>query len=273
MKKLISLFALSCCFLFQSMNANAQLTGTLDIPGDYPDLDAAIIDLNTQGVGPGGVTLNLLAANPQTAPAGGYVIGGAGSLVLTTTSAADPVIIEGNGNTVTASGSLAIGDINDAIFKLIGADFITIQNFTMEENPGNIINTPPASNNMTEWGVALLYVTLTDGSQNNTIQNNTISLNRTYLNTFGIYSNTRHSATSVTSSAEVTAASGSNSGNKIYGNNISNVNYGIIFIGAGTTIAAIDNGNDIGGSSASTGNTITNWGGGSAPSGYVSLTG
>ena len=44
---------------------------------------------------------------------------------------------------------------------------------------------------MTEFGVALFYVTTTDGAQNNTIQNNTISLNRTYLNTFGIYSNTR----------------------------------------------------------------------------------
>ncbi|MEI7724645.1 MAG: hypothetical protein WCK09_06040 [Bacteroidota bacterium] len=46
-----------------------------------------------------------------------------------------------------------------------------------------------------------------------------------------------------------------------------------MFIGAGTTIAAIDNGNDIGGSSIATGNTITNWGGGAAPTSYVSLTG
>src|SRR5207248_1750320 len=128
-------------------------------------------------------------------------------------------------------------------------------------------------NNMTEFGVALFYVTTTDGAKNNTIQNNTISLNRTYLNTFGVYSNTRHSATAMTTSAEVTNATGSNSPNKVYGNNISNVNYGIVFIGAGTTISAIDNGNDIGGSSASTGNTITNWGGGPAPTGYVSLTG
>ena len=51
---------------------------------------------------------------------------------------------------------------------------------------------------MTEWGVALLYVTTTDGAQNNTIQNNTITLNRTYQNTFGIYSNSTHSATAVT---------------------------------------------------------------------------
>ncbi|MFN6073996.1 MAG: hypothetical protein ACK46Y_00400, partial [Fluviicola sp.] len=46
----------------------AQLTGTRNIPGDYADLAAAITDLNTQGVGAGGVTFNLIAGNPQTAP-------------------------------------------------------------------------------------------------------------------------------------------------------------------------------------------------------------
>ena len=65
------------------------LTGNLNIPGDYATLALAINDLNAQGVGAGGVTLNLVAGNPQTAPLGGYVIGGSGSLVLTTTSAAN----------------------------------------------------------------------------------------------------------------------------------------------------------------------------------------
>jgi hypothetical protein len=55
-------------------SAQAQLTGTRNIPGDYADLALAIADLNTVGVGAGGVTLNLVAANPQTAPAGGYAI-------------------------------------------------------------------------------------------------------------------------------------------------------------------------------------------------------
>ncbi len=83
--------------------AMAQLTGTLNIPGNYVDLATAINDLNAQGVAAGGVTLNLLAGNPQTAPAGGYVVGGAGSLVLTTTSNTSQVTIQGNGNTITAS--------------------------------------------------------------------------------------------------------------------------------------------------------------------------
>src|SRR5690349_10981906 len=95
--------------LFTALTSQGQLTGTKNIPGDYPDLAAAVTALNTQGVGAGGVTLNLIAGNAQSAPAGGYVIGNTGSLVLTTSSSSNPVIIEGNGNTITASGALVAG--------------------------------------------------------------------------------------------------------------------------------------------------------------------
>ena len=91
-------FAL-CLFTYE---ANAQLTGNKNIPGNYADLAAAITDLNTQGVGSGGVTLNIVASNPQTAPLGGYVIGGLGSAVLTSSSASNPITIQGNSNTITA---------------------------------------------------------------------------------------------------------------------------------------------------------------------------
>jgi len=47
------------------------------------------------------------------------------------------------------------------------------------------------------------------------------------------------------------------------------VNFGIVFIGASTTVAMIM-ANDIGGTSLSTGNTIANFGGGAALSLYVS---
>src|SRR5256885_11239295 len=90
-------------FLFSS-NAIAQLTGVKNIPGDYADLAAAVTDLNAQGVGAGGVTLNVLAGNPQTVPAGGYVIGNTGSAVLTTPSSSNPIVIQGNSNTITANG-------------------------------------------------------------------------------------------------------------------------------------------------------------------------
>ncbi len=266
--KYITVFVMVC----SAVSANAQLTGIKNIPGDYATLASAVSDLNTQGVGAGGVTLNVVAANPQTASAGGYVIGGAGSLVLTTSGMANPVTIQGNNNIVTASASQTVGSLTDAIFKLVGADYVTITGFNMQEDAANTVTTA-ASNTMTEMAVALFYVSLTDGSQNNTIQGNTISLNRTYQNSFGVYSNTRHSSTVITASAEVTSSTGANSFNKIYANTISNVNYGVVFIGAGSGLS-IDIGNDIGGSSLATGNTITNWGGiGVGPSGYLSLTG
>jgi len=123
--------------LLLALPARAVLSGTKNIPGDYATLDAAITDLNAQGVDTGGVTLNLLAGNPETAPVGGYVIGGTGSLVLTTSSAANPVAIIGNGNTITANASLTAGSTTDAIFKLVGADWITLSGFTMQENSAN----------------------------------------------------------------------------------------------------------------------------------------
>ncbi|MEZ4821144.1 MAG: hypothetical protein R2942_01565 [Ignavibacteria bacterium] len=92
----------------------------------------------------------MLSGNPQTAPLGGYVIGGAGSLVLTTTSALNPVTVIGNGNTITAPANQTAGVLTDGIFKLIGADFITISGFVMTENAANTI-TADATNNMTEW--------------------------------------------------------------------------------------------------------------------------
>ncbi len=231
--------------------AEAQLTGTRNIPGDYADLAAAITDLNTVGVGAGGVTLNLGAGNPQTSPVGGY------SVTTLTGSGANPITIQGNGNTITAPTPQTSGALNDAIFKIIGADFVTISGFTMLENAANT-TTAAGTNNMTEFGVVLYYASTTDGARNITIQNNTITLNRTYQNTFGIYSNSRHSATTLTV-ADITAPSGANDDLRIYGNIISNVNMGIAVIGS-TTGANMAVGLDIGGNTAPTGNTISNYG-------------
>jgi hypothetical protein len=252
------------------------LTGTKNIPGDYADLAAAITDLNTQGVGAGGVTFNVIAGNPQTSPAnagttgGGYLIGGTGSLVLTTTSAANPVTIQGNGNTITAPATHIVGQLNDGIFKLIGADWITITGFTMQENAANIVTTA-ASNTMTEFGVALVYVTATDGSQNNTITGNTIDLNRTYQNTFGIYSNSTHTNTAVTTSVTATGAAGSNAPLTITANNITDVNNGIVVVGP-TAAADNNDGITIGGT-APNANTLTNFGTTGTFSGYANVSG
>ena len=239
---------------------------TPNLAATYTSLANAITALSGITSINGPVIITLDAGNPQTAPAGGYVI-----QFTAVTTAANNITIAGNNNIITAFTPQTTGSINDAIFKLIGADYITIRDFTMQENVANTVNTPAASNNMTEWGIALLRATTTDGAQNNTIQNNTISLNRAYRNSFGIYSNARHAPAAPTTATDATAVSGSNLGNKVYANTISNVMMGIAFIGTATA-AFQDSGNDIGGSSAATGNTITNWGGNAPLSSYASNT-
>ena len=223
----------------------------------------------------GPVTLNVTAF--QTSPAnsgttgGGYIIGGSGSLVLTTTSATNTVTIQGNGNTVTAPNNLVSGQLNDANLKLIGADWVTITGFTMQENAANTTTTP-GSNDMIEWGIALLYASTTDGAQNDTIQNNTINLNRTYLNSYGIYANATHSPTAPTGSAGATGLAGGNTGLEVYGNSISNVNVGIVVVG--TTAAADANTLiDIGGSGGVQANSITNFGTGIPTTTFTNVSG
>ncbi len=259
----ISCFALT---FFMTNGVKAQLSGTINIPGGYPSLDAAITDLNAQGVAAGGVTLNLLAGNPQTAPVGGYIIGGTGSAVLTSSGVGATITIQGNGNTITAATGLTAGKFNDGIIKLVGADYVTIDNFVLRENVANLYTpaspptstTPLTTNTMTEWGIALLYATSVDGAQHNTIQNNDIYLRYNYPNSFGIYSNTSHTPLDPITTANATTPAGSNSFNKFYGNYVEDATYGIVLIGSGATAAlnSMDNGNDIGGTSALTGNTF-----------------
>lgn len=259
--------------LLANAGAYAQVTVTNPAnttPGlapSYASLELAIADLNLQTDITGPVVITLDVANPQTAPAGGYVINAS----LPGASAVNTITLSGSNNMITASASHAVGALNDGFFKIIGADFILLQNFIMQENAANSTTTA-ASNNMTEWGIALLYATTTNGAQNCTLQNNTISLNRAYQNTFGIYSNSAHSATVVSTGVSATTAAGGNSGLKIYGNNISNVNNGIVVLGP-TAAADFNVGIDIGGSSVTTGNTISNYGTITPFSSYISVSG
>jgi hypothetical protein len=228
------------------------------LAANYPSLDAGITALNAATI-TGSVTITL--TGNETAPVGGYSITAEGTAVNTIT-------IQGSGSTITTNGALVVGTLNDAVFKLVGADYITLQNFTLQENAANT-TAVAATNNMTEWGVALLATGTTNGAQNNTIKNNTISLNRTYGNSIGIYSNVRHSPTVVTTLADiVNNTTAPNNTNKVYTNAISNVSHGIVFVGSATA-ANEDTGNDIGGYSAATGNTITNYGGLAATTAYV----
>jgi hypothetical protein len=253
-------------FCFTQSNAQVTVTNpgntTPAMSATYTSLSLAIADVNTRTAISGPVIITLDASSPQTAPAGGYSIT---NTAITGASDTNRFIFDGGGNTITAG--VGTSTTTDAFFKIIGADFITLQNFVMAESSGN---TTPTT--QIEWGIALLYSSTTNGAQNCTIQNNTITLNRTNSNTFGIYSNSTHSATAATTSASATTTAGGNSGLKVYGNTISNVNQGIVVVGP-TAAADLMTGIDIGGSSSTTGNTISNFGTAVQASSYANVSG
>lgn len=274
MNKYFTKLLVALLFVLGTVGAKAQVTvtnpgnTTPGLAASYLSLADAVTALNAQTAISGPVIIAVDPANPQTAPNGGYTI----TALLTGASSTNMVTFEGNANTITASAALTAGVLHDAIFEIIGSDFITIQNFVMNENAANT-TTAAGTNNMTEFGVALFYATTTNGAQNITIQNNTIDLNRTYVNTFGIYSNSTHAATTITTSATATTTAGGNSGLKIYGNTITDVNMGIVVVGP-TAVADMNTGVDVGGAGLSTGNTITNFGTTTTGlSGYVNVSG
>ena len=246
----------------------AQLTGVKFVPGDYATVTLAVAAVNTAGVGPGGVTFNVAANYTETITA---VI----SLTATGTSAnpiifrkdpatsgANPLITAYTGGTATPSSAGA----QDGIWRLSGSDYTTIDGIDIRDNPANTTN--PST---MEYGFALYKQSASNGCQYVTIQNCTITLNR--INnaspanpmtdgSAGIYmlSCNALDATQVFGAT----AGGAHSNNKFYSNTIQNCNIGISLIGAAVTApyTLADFNNDIGGSTAATGNTIINFGGG-----------
>lgn len=242
----------------------AQIAGTFSVPGTYSSIASAIQDLNTQGVN-GPVTILISAGYTETAPVGGL------SLTATGTSA-NPIIFQKNGSganpqIVSYAGGVGTPStaVQDGVWSLIGSDYITIDGIDIFD--GNFTN--PAT---MEYGFGLFKASATDGCQNNTIKNCSISLRR---DNFATGAGTavdgsrgidvvNATISSHTTALTITAASGANSNNKFYSNNIQNCNIGISLIGfaAASPFTFADTNNDIGGASSSTGNSILNYGGG-----------
>ena len=228
-----------------------QLTGVKTIPGDYASLAAAITDLNTSGVGVGGVTFNISAGYTET-----FATPTAG-LITATGTATDQIIFQKSGAGVDPLITAGVGTSTtvDGIIVIRGGDYITFDGIDLQEN---VVNTTPTQ--QMEWGYALLKVDGTNGSQYNTIKNCTIALNKTNTASVGIYSANHTDA--IITALTVTALSGTNSYNKIFGNTISNAFTPIYIIGFNdvTPFTYYDQGNEIG---VTAGNTISNFGGAS----------
>ena len=267
-------FLFACFLLLLSLNvfqAKAQLSGIKTIPGTYASLTAAVADLNAQGVGGSGVTFNIAAGYTEllTARLDITATGTSGTPIVFVKSGAgaDPVISSYVGS--NASG----GATPDGMIALIGSDYVTFDGIDLAESAGNTTGTTQM-----EYGYGLFKASGTDGANNNTIQNCTITLNRNnigpaagagFITGAGIGGSMGIAVacctpTTGTTLMTVTATSGASSNNHFYHNTIQNVMSGIDMLGynGASPYTLCDFNNDIGGSSAATGNTIINFGGG-----------
>jgi hypothetical protein len=253
-------------FLLLTLSARAQLSGVKTIPGDYATVTLAVTALNSSGVGSGGVTFDI-AANYTEAISSTISVTATGTALNPivfqknpSTSGANPLITAYTGGIGTPASA-----VQDGIWRLVGSDYITILNIDIRDNPLNVAN--PAT---MEYGFALYKASSTNGSQNVRIQGCTITLNRVN-NASATNPMTEGSAGIIMMNATATNAvvvlgtgsGGGNSNNKFYGNTIQNCNIGISMIGVAppSPFTDADTNNDVGGSSAPTGNTIINYGG------------
>jgi subtilisin-like proprotein convertase family protein len=244
--------------LFVCLQSTAQVTGTKTIGVDYVTLAAAINDLNTVGIS-GPVVINVPAGYTETAPVGGFQLGSA--VLNASTSGSNTLVIQKNGAGANPLLTAFTGTSTtlDGIFFLKGVDFVSINGINLTESASN---TTPTT--QMEWGYALVKLQSSapfDGCQNVTIANCTVTLNRTNTNTVGIYA-ANHIATSTTS-LTITAPGDITSNCKFFSNTIQNTVTCVSLRGfaAPSPYSLYDQNNDVGGSSAATGNTFQNYGG------------
>ncbi|GAB4199492.1 MAG: hypothetical protein Fur0023_01880 [Bacteroidia bacterium] len=232
----------------------AQLSGTYNIPGAYPTLDAAINDLNLQGVS-GPVTFSIVGPYSETAPAGGYTITATGT-------SANPITITASGGATITAYSGGTGTpgtaVQDGVFHVVGSDYLTFSGLTIVD--------PNTTNPATmEYGIGFFKASGTDGCQYNTVTSCTIvlSYNNNATGSGPSYEGSKGIMFinavlgSATTTVAITAPSGANSNNTIINNAIANANYGIVFNGYAdvSPFNNADNNNTI------SGNSIINFGG------------
>ncbi len=244
----------------------APLSGTYTIPGGpcgFPDLATMCLALNTYGVS-GPVIVNLIA--PQTAPAGGYILGSA--ILNASTNATNTLTFNGNGNTLsgfTGGTSTTV----DAIFRIAGTDYVSINQMHLAENAANITTATQM-----EQGYAIMALG-TDGAQNINITGCNVNLNgpgqHTAAAETGIYVTSKDylAITPIITNTIPTTAAHAFGNIKIKGCTVNNCWQGI-YIHSGSTAPTVFPQNiEVGGYTAAEGNTILNHG---SPSSAFTLT-
>lgn len=232
-----SVFTILAALLF-SASLLAQLSGPKSIPGNYPTVEAAIAELNAQGVGSGGVTFNIAAGYTETftSPVAG---------LITATGASDkPVLFQksGIGNNPVITAGTGTSTTLDGIIVIAGGDYFTFDGIDLNEKASNADQTTRM-----EFGYELVKASSTapvNGCQNITIKNCNITLNvvltaTTFTTATGIYAS-NHTATSAVNISTIASATDISANCKFYNNNISNVTNGIRVWGWNSASAPYD---------------------------------
>jgi hypothetical protein len=261
-KSLIKIFIAFLATLLLSGTAFAQLSGVKYIDntgsGDYISFTLAITDLNTQGVGSGGVIFRVLTGqtfneNPPPITATGtstdpitFVKWGAG---------ANPIIIPSVAGTLTVASAGGNGDV---IIKIVGGDYITFDGIDVQDNAG-FSGAGPCF----DYGYMLVKVNGTDACKYVVIRNSNITLKKTTQYSCGLgILNIDNTGSAVT----VTTTGGRCEYISIYSNNITNSYEGIYHAGYADAVTdsfkLYDQNIEIG---IGGGNTITNFGGAALP--------
>ncbi len=217
---------------------------------NFQSFDSAFSSLNRRGID-ASVVFDVSPGLVETAPSNGLRLGsttlngsvGAFTILFHSAGGGPNPLIKAQ-NPGTLMGIVSISGVDNVSFDQI--DLI-------DENANAATSV--------RWGYGLFKYSAGDGVQNNTISNCNIILNA--ANTVASSGNLLSGSTGIFVSSSIltspwtsiNSGSTSNSNNKFYGNTISNVNTGIYLV-ADPNATRADQNNDIGGSAASTGNTI-----------------
>ena len=190
------------------------IDNTLPTSGNnYASFTVAISDLNTNGVGAGGVTFNVTSGQSfvEDTPE-----------IIATGTAANPIVFRKSGgganpvirpNGATGTQEFGIG--------IRGGDFITFDGIDVAIVGGSEV----------AYGFRIRNASATDGAMNNTIQNTSITLDRTNIRSRGIMQSSNGYEGAGVNTAD---PAGANSNNRYYNLTIQNAYSGVYLYGGAT---------------------------------------
>ncbi|MBK7376716.1 MAG: right-handed parallel beta-helix repeat-containing protein [Chitinophagaceae bacterium] len=260
MRKLCLLLLTVCFATFVNAQIPVTVTGntntTPNLQATYTSVALAIADLNLVTSMTGPVVFDLAAGSTES-NASQLTITTAGNASFPITfqksgAGANPILTRTDAGTNTTS---AIGGLGDGIIRIEGTDNLVFNGLDLA-----------ASNQGIEYGYYTHKPSGTDACQGLTIQNCNITMSKgTSGFVVGIYIGNGSISVSSATGVTVTANSGRTENVTIRGNSISNVHAGIVC--RGSSAATFYDQNFIIGQSGA-GNTIQNFGGGSATTTY-----